>query len=134
VVMSDQITAEFCEPNQPLAGVRLLLVEDEGLVAMELEDMIGSLGGEVVGPFGRVADALEALRRERVDGAVLDVRLDGDTTFQIADVLSLAANPILFVTGAASSIPEAYRHVPRLHKPFDDTEFARLAKSIFARH
>jgi CheY-like chemotaxis protein len=131
-MMSHQITAEFCEPDQPLAGMRLLLVEDEALVAMELEDLISSLGGEAVGPFGRVADALEALRRERVDGAVLDVRLDGDTTFQIADVLLQAANPILFVTGAVSSIPERYRQVPRLHKPFDDTEFARLAKSIFA--
>jgi CheY-like chemotaxis protein len=131
-MMSDQITAEFSEPNQPLAGVRLLLVEDEALVAMELEDLISSLGGEAVGPFGRVADALEALRRERVDGAVLDVRLDGDTTFQIADVLLQAASPILFVTGAVSSIPEGYRKVPRLRKPFDETEFARLAKSIFA--
>jgi DNA-binding LytR/AlgR family response regulator len=131
-MMSDQITAGFCEPNQPLAGRRLLLVEDEALLAMELEDLISSLGGEAVGPFGRVADALEALSRERVDGAVLDVRLDGDTTFQIADVLLQAAKPILFVTGAASAIPEGYRQVPRLHKPFDETQFAGLAKSIFA--
>jgi CheY-like chemotaxis protein len=132
-MMSDQITADYCEPNQPLAGVRLLIVEDEALVAMELEDLICSLGAEAVGPFGCVADALEALRRERVNGAVLDVRLDGDTTFQIADVLLQAANPILFVTGAVSEIPERYREVPRLHKPFDDREFARLARSIFAR-
>jgi CheY-like chemotaxis protein len=130
-MMSDQIKAEFGEPSQPLAGLRLLLVEDEALVAMELEELIGSLGGETVGPFGRVADALEALRREQFNGAVLDVRLDGDTTFQIAAVLLQAANPILFVTGAVSSIPERYRHVPRLHKPFDYTEFARLAKSVF---
>ena len=129
-MMSDPIT-EFGEPTQPLAGLRLLLVEDEALVAMELEDLISNLGGEAVGPFGRVADALEALRRERVNGAVLDVRLDGDTTFQIADILLQASNPILFVTGAVSSIPERYRQVPRLHKPFDHTEFARLAKSIF---
>lgn len=127
--MIDQIADE---PDRPLLGVRLLLVEDEALVAMELEDMISSLGGETVGPFGRVADALEALGREQIDGGVLDVRLDGDTTFPIADVLLQAANPVLFVTGAASSIPERYRQVPRLHKPFDDTEFARLAKSIFA--
>jgi CheY-like chemotaxis protein len=130
--MSGQIATEYCGSDRPLAGVRLLLVEDEALVAMELEDLISSLGGEAVGPFGRIADALEALRRERIDGAVLDVRLDGDTTFPIADVLLRAANPILFVTGAVSSIPARYRHVPRLHKPFDDTEFARLAKSVFA--
>lgn len=130
--MGDQITVEFGEPNRPLAGLRLLLVEDEALVAMELEELISNLGAEAVGPFGRVADALEVLGREHVNGAVLDVRLDGDTTFQIADVLLKAANPILFVTGAVSSIPERYRQVPRLHKPFDYAEFERLAKSVFA--
>ena len=130
--MGDQITVEFGEPNRPLAGLRLLLVEDEALVAMELEELISNLGGEAVGPFGRVADALEVLGREHVNGAVLDVRLNGDTTFQIADVLLKAANPILFVTGAVSSIPERYRQVPRLHKPFDYAEFERLAKSVFA--
>ncbi|MBV8833563.1 MAG: response regulator [Hyphomicrobiales bacterium] len=129
--MSDRIRAEFCEPNQPLAGVRLLLVEDEALIAMELEDLISSLGGEAVGPFGRVAHAIEALRHERIDGAVLDVRLDGETTFQIADVLLQAAHPILFVTGVVSAIPERYQQVPRLRKPFGVTEFAGLAKSIF---
>jgi DNA-binding response OmpR family regulator len=130
-MMDDPIRDEFGEPNRPLAGLRLLLVEDEALVAMELEDLISSLGAEAVGPFGRVADALEALGRERVNGAVLDVRLDGETTFQIADVLLQAANPILFVTGGAGSIPDRYRQVPRLHKPFDYAEFERLAKSIF---
>ena len=62
---------------------------------------------------------------------VLDVILQFGGTFQIADVLLEASNPILFVTGAVGSIPEKYRQVPRLHKPFDDREFARLAKSIF---
>jgi CheY-like chemotaxis protein len=127
-MMSSQIAAEF---GDPLAGLRLLLVEDEALVAMELEELISSLGAETVGPFGRVADALEALGREQVNGGVLDVRLNGDTTFPIADVLLQAASPIVFVTGAVSSIPERYRQVPRLQKPFDYTEFARLAKSVF---
>ena len=134
-MMGDPIRAELGEPNRPLTGLRLLVVEDEPVVAMELEDLIGSLGGEAVGPFGRVGDALEALGRERVNGAVLDVRLDGETTFEVADVLLLAANPILFVTGGAvGSIPERYRQVPRLHKPFDYAEFEHLAKSIFGGH
>jgi CheY-like chemotaxis protein len=128
--MTSQITNQF---GDPLAGLRLLLVEDEALVAMELQELISSLGAETVGPFGRVADALEALRHEQVNGGVLDVRLDGDTTFQIADVLLQAASPIVFISGAISSIPQRYRQVPRLHKPFDYTEFARLAESIFAR-
>ena len=131
-MMDNRTGAEFGEPTPPLAGLRLLLVEDEALIAMELEDLIRCLGAEVVGPYGRLNDALEALRHESVNGAVLDAQLDGDMTFQIADVLLQAANPILFVTGAAvGSIPEKYRRVPRLHKPFDYAEFARLAKSTF---
>jgi DNA-binding LytR/AlgR family response regulator len=130
-MMSDQVSTEIDEPNRPLHGLKLLLVEDEALVAMELEDLIISLGGEVVGPFGRVNDALEALRRGAVDGAVLDVRLDGDTTFKIVDVLFQAANPVLFVTGAVDSIPEKYRHLPRLQKPFDYAQSERVANSIF---
>lgn len=126
--MSSQNTAEF---GDPLAGLRLLLVEDEALVAMELEELICGLGAETVGPFARVADALDALTREQVHGGVLDVRLDGETTFAIADVLLRAASPIVFVTGAVGSIPERYRQVPRLQKPFDYAEFARLAESVF---
>jgi DNA-binding LytR/AlgR family response regulator len=130
-MMSDQVSSEIGEPDRPLNGLKLLLVEDEALVAMELEDLIIRLGGEVVGPFGRVDDALDALQLGRVDGAVLDVRLDGDTTFKIADVLLQAANPFLFVTGAVYSIPEKYRHSPRLQKPFDYEQFEGAAKSIF---
>jgi CheY-like chemotaxis protein len=133
-MMADQIRTELEVPDRPLAGRRLLIVEDEALVAMELEDLITSLGGEVVAPFGRVADALNAVRRQAVDGAVLDVRLDGDTTFKIADALLHAANPILFVTGgAADSIPVEYRQLPRLQKPFDHLQFTRMAELIFGR-
>ena len=130
-MVSDQIRTKSGEPYRPLADRRLLLVEDEALVAMELEELISHLGGEAVGPFSRVADALDALRRVRVNGAVLDVRLNGDTTFQIADILLQAANPILFVTGAIGSIPERYCHVPRLQKPFEYENFARLAILVF---
>lgn len=120
--------------GQSLAGGKLLLVEDEVLVAIELEEMIGRLGAEVIGPFSRVTDALDALRREAVTGAVLDIQLDGDTTLRLVDVLLERGDPILFVTGAApGSIPERYWQLPRLTKPFDQAEFASLAKSIFGR-
>ena len=116
-----------------LSGRRLLLVEDEALIAMELEDLINRLGAEVIGPYGRLADALEALGHHRVDGAFLDAQLDGDMTFQIADLLLQAGNPVLFVTGAAAgSIPQRYLGVPRLHKPFDYEELECMAKLIFA--
>jgi CheY-like chemotaxis protein len=129
--MKDQIRADSGEPSRPLTGVRLLLVEDEALVALELEEMIVGLGADVVGPFSRVADALDALQHE-VTGAVLDVHVDGDTTFQVVDALLERSKPVLFVTGSALElIPEKYRQLPRLHKPFEDVEFIRLVKSVF---
>jgi CheY-like chemotaxis protein len=122
------------EPSRPLTGLRLLLVEDEALIAMEMEDLIGALGAEVVGPFTRVQDALDALGRGPIHGAVLDIHLDGDTSFPLADALLDRAKPLMFVTGdAEDSLPEKYRRLPRLHKPLDYGEFARLAESVFER-
>ncbi|HLH87010.1 MAG TPA: response regulator [Xanthobacteraceae bacterium] len=124
----------FDDATRPLAGARLLVVEDEVLVAMEIEELIGELGAEVVGPFGRIADALDALRRESVTGAVLDIKLDGDTTLPLVDILRARGFPVLFVTGGApEAIPESYRQLPRLSKPFDHAELADLARSIFGR-
>ena len=84
-----------------LSGLKLLVVEDEALIAMEVEEMIAALGAEVVGSFSRVTDALAALERESVGGAILDIQLDGETTLGLVDVLLKRGCPILFVTGGA---------------------------------
>jgi CheY-like chemotaxis protein len=117
---------------KPLAGLRLLLVEDEILIAMEMEDLIRGLGAEVAGPFSRVRDALNAVIRGPLNGAVLDIHLDGDTTFPVVDVLLARAIPVLFVTGDADdSLPSKYQALPRLNKPLEHAEFSRLATMIF---
>ena len=66
-----------------LNGLRILLVEDDFLIAMDIKQSIEMLGGKVVGPFGRLKEAQELARRENFDGAVLDVRLDGDLTYPL---------------------------------------------------
>jgi CheY-like chemotaxis protein len=115
-----------------LAGMKLLVVEDEALIAMEVEEMVAAMGAEVVGAFSRVTDALAALERETVAGAILDIQLDGDTTLRLVDVLLDRGCPILFVTGGApESIPEIYRQLPRVSKPFNQVDFERSAKLIF---
>ena len=87
-----------------------------------------------MGSFSRVTDALEAVEREAVVGAVLDIQLDGVTTLTLVDVLLGRNCPILFVTGGApESIPENYRQLPRLSKPFNQVNFVRSAKLIFGR-
>jgi two-component SAPR family response regulator len=114
--------------------VKLLVVEDEALIAMEIEEMIAELGAEVVGSFSRVTDALQALERETVAGAILDIQLDGETTLGLVDVLLERGCPILFVTGGGpESIPETYRQLPRLSKPFNQVDLERSAKLIFGR-
>ena len=60
--------------QKSLEGRRILVVEDEFLIAMEVEDILRALGAEVVGPFGRLEPALGAVQNEVLDGAVLDVR------------------------------------------------------------
>jgi DNA-binding NarL/FixJ family response regulator len=120
--------------KKPLTGRRLILVEDDPLVAIELDEIIRALGAEVVGPFGRVEPALAAIQRDSISGGVLDIRLDGETTFPIIDIFLDRADPILLVTGGdAADLPQQYRHVPRLQKPFDYAEFEYAARSIFRR-
>jgi DNA-binding NarL/FixJ family response regulator len=117
-----------------LSGRRLLLVEDDPLVAIELDELIRTLGADVVGPFSRVAPALAAIEREPIFGAVLDIRLDGETTFPIIDALLARARPILLVSGGtAFDVPDHYREVPRLQKPFEFAEFEHAVRSVFAR-
>jgi CheY-like chemotaxis protein len=118
--------------DRSLAGMKLLVVEDEALIAMEVEEMVAAMGAEVVGAFSRVTHALAALERENVAGAILDIQLDGDTTLGLVDVLLERGCPILFVTGGApESIPEFYRQLPRLSKPFNQVDFECWAKLIF---
>jgi len=73
--MHDQSPIHPDDQGQPLSGMKILVVEDEALIAMEVEEMIAALGAEIVGSFSRVTDALEAVERESVAGAVLDVQL-----------------------------------------------------------
>ena len=102
-----------------LEGLRVLIVEDEFLVATLIEDMLTSAGCIVSGPIPRVAEALDAVHRETIDAAVLDVNLAGDRIDPVADVLSRRNVPFVFVTGYSSgALPREYAARPRLCKPF----------------
>ncbi|MCC4600078.1 response regulator [Xanthomonas melonis] len=100
-------------------SLRVLLVEDESLVAMLLEDCLAELGYQVAATVGDVETALEAVHRGGIDLAVLDVNLGGTLSFPVAEALDARNVPYLFVTGyAQSGIPERYRHRHGLQKPF----------------
>jgi len=106
--------------SQVLAGNRVLLVEDEALVAMVMRDMLTEFGLTVVGPFSRMSEAIAAATREDVDAAVLDINLDGEMVYSLADLLSARGIPFVFVTGYGSeSIDGRFAHVPVLQKPIE---------------
>ncbi len=112
-----------------LEGRRLLVVEDEYVVAADLADWLADLGVEVIGPAGSVADALDLIDRQHLplDGAVLDINLGGGQVFPVADRLLANGVPFLFVTGYdCPAVPDAYKQVPRHEKPFDRAMLTRL--------
>jgi CheY-like chemotaxis protein len=103
-----------------LAPVRILVAEDEYLLADALADALIALGAQVVGPVGGLAEALALLATVPVDGAVLDINLRGEMVFPLADALAASGVSYVFATGYGhESIPERYRDVPTLSKPVD---------------
>lgn len=113
-------------PQEHEAG-RVLLVEDDGLVAMLVEDMLDELGFAFAGNPGSVAEGLTAVGQGGFDVAVLDLNLNGERVYPVADALMAAGVPFVFATGyGAAEVPEAYRRWPVAAKPFrlDDLETA----------
>lgn len=112
---------------------RILVVEDESLVAMLLEDFLDELGYAIVGPFARIEDALARLEEGGIDGALLDVNLDGERSYPIAEALAARGLPFVFVTGyGEAGIEPAFRDRPVVQKPFtQDSLRQALAKLSF---
>jgi len=79
--------------NSELSGKRILVVEDEVMVAWLLEDMLGTLGCAVVGPAARINQALAMIGAEVIDAAVLDVNLNGEKSYPVADALAARGVP-----------------------------------------
>ena len=100
-------------------GMRILVVEDEALVALQLEDMLYELGCTVIGPASRVGQALELLGVQPVDAAILDLNVAGELVYPVAEILDAKGIPFIFATGyGASGVDDTYRGHPVLQKPF----------------
>ena len=114
-----------------LQGLRVLVVEDEFLVATLIEDMLTSAGCVVSGPIPRLAEALDAVHRGTFDAAVLDVNLAGDRIDPVADLLSRRNIPFVFVTGySKGTLPDAHAERPCLCKPFKMADLLDTLSSI----
>ncbi len=100
-------------------GARILIVEDEMMIAMLLDDLLKSYGYKVVGPASRVNKALGLVCSEDIDAGILDLNVAGEVVYPVADALTMRGVPFLFITGyKASAISQKYRERPTLQKPF----------------
>jgi CheY-like chemotaxis protein len=110
-----------------------LLVEDELMVRMLLEDMLGELGYSIAVEATRIDEALQAVESADFDLAILDVNVNGQPISPVADALAARGRPFVFATGyGESSLPELHRDRPTLKKPFQLDGLKRTLQSVLA--
>jgi CheY-like chemotaxis protein len=105
--------------TRPLAGYRVLLVEDNFNIARALARALETHGAEIVGPVATVKDAMARVGSDdRIDGALLDINLRGEFAYQVAEALRSRGVRVAFLTGYdETSIPAGFHDVPCLQKP-----------------
>ena len=105
-----------------LQGRRILVIEDESLVAMLLETILDDMGCAVVGPESNIDDGLRAATTEgALDAALLDVNVAGREVFPVAEALKARGVPFVFSTGyGEAGLPEHWRGNPTIQKPFTE--------------
>ena len=116
-----------------LVGKRVLVVEDEFLIALDIERILESAGAKNIVVVNRVAEALAALGRQQFDVAVLDFKLDHGDVLPAAEKLSASEVRFIFLTGAPAEVQQAQRmrNVPVVAKPFDSaTLLAAMSKAM----
>ena len=118
-----------------LDGFRVLVVEDEALVAMVIEDMLAGFGCKVVGPAADVDQALELVDAAGIDGALVDVNLGGERLgFRVADALASRAIPYVFASGYGRSVlTSPHLDAPVLPKPFDEQMLREAVQNLIRR-
>jgi CheY-like chemotaxis protein len=109
-----------------LRGLRVLVVEDESLIAMLIEDALADLGCTLVAVASSLKDALDKAAALDFDIAILDVNLNGSPVFPVAELLAAKGVPFIFSTGyGAAGVPEEFASAPVLSKPFEHGHVGR---------
>ena len=118
------------EPTD-LAGLRVLVVEDDMLIAIYIEEALRDLGCVVVGPVGKLDAAMRMADGEVLDAAILDVNIRGGHVYPVADRLRARGIPFALASGYGDwALPEAFRNQPRLTKPFTEQELEAQMLSL----
>jgi CheY-like chemotaxis protein len=114
-------------------GLRVLVVEDEMLLAMSLEDMLAELGCNVVGPVGGVTKAVQLAKSEPLDLALLDLNIGGQAVYPVARELDCRHVRFVFVSGyGPDRLPQEWRNRPMLEKPFQQRDLERVLSEVIA--
>ncbi len=117
--------------EQPL---RVLVAEDEGLLAMMVETLLEDAGWQAVAIVASVPDALQAVERGGFDVALLDVNLAGQEVFPVADALIARGTPLVFATGYGShGVREDLRHLPVVAKPYSAKQLLQALRDAAGR-
>jgi CheY-like chemotaxis protein len=114
-----------------LDGKRVLLVEDEGLIAVMVADMLEDLGAEVVGPAASIAEGVALAETSGLWAAILDINIRGASVDPVAERLAARGIPFLFATGYGTQ-PPAWPHVPVIDKPYSIERLAALLLALAA--
>lgn len=116
------------------SGKRVLVVDDEFLVAMGLEDNLRSLGYVVVGPVGTLDGAMTAAAHEQVDAAILDVNLAGEAVYPAAAILAERGIPFIFCSGYTGNVrmPPEFAGTPRVAKPYTSRVIADALEELLS--
>ena len=117
-----------------LHGRTILIVEDEALIALDLESALLGAGCLVFGPMAGLAEALRRIDDEPFDAALLDVNLNGELIFPLAEALAERSIPFVFLTGYADTIiPERFRERPICRKPCTPQRPLQALRMLLAR-
>ena len=115
-----------------LAGKRILIAEDEYVIAKCLVRDLQNAGADVLGPAMTVDEALDLAETMSLDGAILDIKLRGEMAYAVIDLLTKRGVPFVLATGYSSddALPDRFRSVPKLLKPFSTEGFEAALRNL----
>jgi DNA-binding NtrC family response regulator len=118
-----------------IRGRRILIAEDEAMIALDLESVLQDLGCEIIGPVANVEDIVEQCEAHHPDGALLDINLRGKQVFAVLPRLIQQGVPVIITSGYddVTLIPQDFRELPRISKPFNQTALRELCVTVFAK-
>ena len=117
-----------------VAGCRVLVVEDETLIAVLIEDMLAAMECEVVGPIGKLETAIQIAQEGKFDIAILDVTIRGGKVYPVAEHLLAHGVPFVLASGYGDwALPPSLRDQRRLTKPFTAAELEEQVRLLFGQ-